>query len=92
MKLVLNCNWGGFRLPEGYVKAYRLDGVYDYDEIDIHTDPRLIAWVEDHADKNGRCGDLAIKEIPDTCTDYEIDEYDGWESVIYVVNGKIHHG
>ena len=35
----------------------------------------------------------AISKIkdPDTSTDYEIDEYDGWESIIYVVNGKLYH-
>lgn len=91
MVFVLNCNWGGFHLPQDYVDVYGLEDVYDYDETAVHTDPQLIAWVKDHADKNGRCGDLAIVEIPDTSTDYEIDEYDGWESIIYVVNGKLYH-
>jgi nitroreductase len=48
----------------------------------------LVAFVESHPDE---CGDLEVVEIPDTATDWEIDEYDGWESVVYVVNGKLHH-
>ena len=91
MLFVLNRNWGGFHLPEGYVKAYGLKNGYDYDDADIREDPRLIEWVRNHADSRDKCCDLGLVEIPDTCTDYEIEEYDGWESIIYVVDGKIHH-
>ena len=87
MTFVLNRNWGGFHLPRDFANAY---GERVYADID-RQDPRLIKWVRDHADKNGNCGDLACVEIPDTCSDYEINEYDGLESITYVVDGRIYH-
>jgi len=49
----------------------------DYDR----TDPKLIECVEKLGDKaNGSCAKLRVIEIPDGI-DYEIDEYDGFESV-----------
>lgn len=38
----------------------------------------------------GRLEHLIVVEIPDESTDYYIEDYDGVESVIYVVDGKIH--
>lgn len=90
MKIVLNRDWGGFTLPEDFCDAYDLDFYEDSYGLD-RTDPRLVKWVEDHADRKGKCGDLAVVEIPDSCTDWEIDEYDGMESIIYVEDGKIYH-
>jgi hypothetical protein len=29
--------------------------------------------------------------IPDEATDWELDEYDGFERVTYVVGGKLYH-
>lgn len=40
---------------------------------------------------SGRCAVLMVVEIPDNATDWELDEYDGLESIIYVADGKIHH-
>lgn len=34
---------------------------------------------------------LEIAEIPDEAMDWKLDEYDGLESVTYVVDGKIYH-
>lgn len=36
-------------------------------------------------------GRLEVVEIPEEATDWEIDEYDGQESITYVVDGKIYH-
>ena len=92
MTFVLNRNWGGFTLPQGYVDAYGLEDVYDYDEATIRTDARLIEWMRKFPLGDGyACGDLGLVEIPDNCTDYEINENDGAEFIIYVINGKIHH-
>ena len=87
MTLVLNRGWGGFSLPQDFCNTY---GFSRYDDID-RDDPRLIDWVTDHLDHKGKCFDLACVEIPDNATDWELGEYDGWESIIYVVDGKIHH-
>lgn len=87
MKMVLNRDWGGFSLPQDFCEAYDLDSYEDSYDF-CRTDPRLIKWVEDN---KGKCGDLAVVEIPDSCTDWEINDYDGMESIIFVVDGKLCH-
>ena len=55
---------------------------YDYDDTGDRSDPDLIEVIERLGDKaNGACASLAIAEIPDGA-EYEIDEYDGNESVV----------
>ena len=82
MLFVINNNYGGFELPEDY-EAVKPDINYG----DSRTDPDLIDIVlSDDYD-----GDLDVVEIPDEATDYEIFEYDGAETVIYVKEGKIHY-
>ena len=83
MKMVINANYGGFGL--GVAKQYK-DWVYDLE--DDRTNTELVEFVETHPNE---CGDLAIVTIPEGATDWELDEYDGCESVIYVLNGKIVH-
>lgn len=83
MKIVINKNYGGF----GYGCKGNCEAIAYMFE-DERTAPELIEMVETFPEL---CGDLRIVEIPDAATDWEIDEYDGWESIIYVVNGKIHH-
>ncbi len=90
MKIVINNCFGGFGLSkeaENFMEGKWIDGE------DIHCDPELIALIErEGADKVGASyADLRIVEIPDEATDFLIDEYDGWESVIYVLDGKIHY-
>lgn len=83
MKIVVNKAFGGFGC--GLTSEDR-KFVYRYE--DDRTNDKLIAFVESHP--TGECGDLRIVEIPDSATDWEVDEYDGFESIIYVVDGKIH--
>lgn len=87
MKIVINVNFGGFSLPEEFCKKYNMD---KYDDIK-RTDERLVKFVMSH--KNSVevfCGRLVAKEIPDNATDYMITEYDGAESIYYVLDGKIY--
>ena len=82
MKIVLNKDYGGF----GYGVAPEYgDFVRNCND---RTNPELVAFVESHPDK---CGDLEVVEIPDETTDWDIDEHDGWETLIHVVGGKIHY-
>lgn len=88
MKIVINACYGGFSLPKEFCNLY---GFSTYDDIE-RTDSRLIDFVES---KGGcireHCAYLIIEAIPDEATDWEINEYDGYESIIYVLDGKIHH-
>jgi hypothetical protein len=87
MKLVINTCYGGYGLSEEALAAL---GIEDYGDI-ARYDPRLIELVErDPIAAADDCAELCVVEIPDNATDYYIDEDDGCESVIYVVDGKIH--
>jgi hypothetical protein len=82
MKLVINGTYGGY----GFGVADEFEALVEKYE-DERTALELIAFVEEHPDD---CGDLEVVEIPDEATDYLINEYDGAETVYYVVDGKIH--
>lgn len=88
MKMVINKCFGGFSVSESLAKTLGLDSPYSY--ID-RTNERLIEAVETTNDFNGRCAKLRVVEIPDCATDWELNEYDGFESITYVVGGKLHH-
>lgn len=84
MKIVINGDWGGFSLTK---KVARILGVETYDDSDaVRTNPVLIKMLEEGRKINS----LEVVEIPDNATDYMIREYDGNESIIYVVDGKLH--
>lgn len=84
MKIVINSAFGGF--------GYQVDPRYE-DMVRSHrddrTNPELIHFVENNP---LLCGDLEVVIIPDSVTDWYIDEYDGRETVIYVMDGKIYWG
>ncbi len=86
MKYVANCVFGGFELPKEYFDSH--DGIkYNWDDSrEIRTDPALIAIVE----SPDYSGDLCVLNIPDDATDIYVFEYDGAETVVYVLNGIIH--
>lgn len=81
MKMVINANYGGFGL--NVVEQYE-DWVLNFEDDRFNTE--LVEFVETHPNE---CGDLAVVIIPDDATDWEMNEYDGYESVTYVLNGKI---
>lgn len=84
MKIAINRSWGGFSLPKEVARTLGVE-VYD-DSHAVRTNPALIEMLE----AGKKVNDLQLAEIPDNATDYMVDEYDGLESVIYVVNGKLH--
>jgi hypothetical protein len=86
MKIVINRCFGGFSLPIEFNNMYP-----DIDEWDIErTDETLIEFLETHNEYTvPSYTKLKVVEIPDTTTDWRIDEYDGAESILYVVDGKI---
>lgn len=87
MKIVLNKCYGGFGLDEKLAEQYGIDK-WSVDR----SDALLVELVEKYGeDAGGSYSELEIVEIPDEATDWEINEYDGFESAIYVVDGKIHH-
>lgn len=89
MKIVINVAYGGFDVPEEFAIRYSEEYHYNNDLMRVDTD--LIQWIEEHnGEYRPRHGTrLIIKEIPNDSTDWIVEEYDGLESILYVVNGKI---
>lgn len=86
MKIVINDCFGGFGFSDEFSAAYP-DVVYLG-----RTNEKLIAALEEFGlDKaSSEYAELIIADIPDTATDYMILEYDGSETLYYVINGKIY--
>ena len=89
MEIVLNSCFGGFSLSE--IACKKLGLINPYAPIG-RTDPRLIECVRTLGEEaNGNCASLRIVEIPNDCTDWEINDYDGVETITYVVGGQLYH-
>lgn len=87
MKIVVNRCFGGFSLSKSCAEKL---GVDIYPDDSIRVDNHLIKMVEDSAiDASGSHAKLVVVEIPDRATDWKIFEYDGAETIIAVVDGKI---
>ena len=89
MKFVLNKRFGGASLSDWAVKQLNLNSHYEAD----YGSPEMIDLIERYGSKkvSGRGALLKVVEIPDDATDWEFNDYDGIESVTYVVDGKIYH-
>ena len=91
MKILLNKCHGGFGISEFAERVCSIDPNASLS--DIRVNPDLIDCIEiSGADAfNGRYAELRIAEIPDEATDWEVEEYDGFEWLTYVVDGKLYH-
>lgn len=86
MKVVINNNWGGFgcgvdETTRDWLRQFRYDG-------NKRADTELVRFVENNPDK---CGDLIVIELPNEATDFDIQDYDGIETMVFVVDGKIYY-
>lgn len=82
MKIAVNRDWGYAEIPEELKCELEERGVYGNS---VRTDPELIAWVESHEEETGLC----VFSVPDETSDWSLFDYDGMETLIYVVEGKI---
>ena len=89
MKILINRDYGGFGVKKEFVQAVGLGDIYD-DCIQVRTHPQLIEWVEQGINIGQTYSDLVVYEIPENATDYYIEEYDGFETLLCVLDGKIH--
>lgn len=100
MKIVINNCYGGFHLSDKAVELLIAKGV-DADYADCNyrwgdckrDDKVLVEVVEelgDEAQDEFACS-LSVVEIPDETTDWTVNEYDGSEDIIYVVDGKLNY-
>lgn len=91
MTFVLNKCYGGWSLSQFAMEKLGLNTPYPFLTDDLVDN--VIALIKAYGSDliSGTHARLKIVEIPDNCTDYEINEYDGIETITYVVDGKIHH-
>ena len=89
MKLVINNCYGGmteehqaFRADPDFIK--KVEDGFDGDEETVFPGPNGKSF------NFGRLEHLVVVELPDETTDYYIENYDGVETVVYVVNNKIY--
>lgn len=80
MDIVVNRTWGSFKIPKEIADKR---GLSIYDDID-RTDEELVEYVNAHDSS------LKVLSIPDEATDWDIWGYDGMETIIFVVGGKIY--
>lgn len=88
MMYVINVEYSNFSVPEEVAEVLKC-GCYPCGE-DMRAarqSTELIEWVKAHKGET----DLAVVEIPAEATDWEVIEYDGYEHIIAVVDGKICH-
>lgn len=88
MKVVINSCFGGFSTTREFSESIGAHTPYHIPRWDAD----LIKAVEADAEAiNGACAKLKVVDIPEEATDWELNEYDGLESITYVVDGKLHH-
>ena len=94
MKILRNRKYGGYSISENVLDKVGIDrediGWPRYSDIMFgysdRDNPKLIDFFEHRPEY---LGDLEVVEVPDEATDYRIFDYDGAETVFYVVNGHI---
>lgn len=95
MKIAVNNYYGEWALTDRIIRGLGCDiRSEDYYILQDHikrNDPKLVKLVIEDIIRDEESV-YGIVEIPDDATDWEISEYDGWEEVTYVLDGKIHHG
>lgn len=86
MKVVINRDYGWFGTC---VYSDYKDFVANFEG--DRTNPQLITFVEDYPNESG---DLTIATLPNDVTDYVIIERDGFEYIVYSLNGLlyVHYG
>jgi hypothetical protein len=87
MKMIINDCYGGFGVRQEVLDELELNG---FSEEELRTAARLIEEIESGKDVSDDCAELKVVEIPDESTDYYLDEYDGLETVTYVLDGKLY--
>ena len=86
MKIIINVCYGGYGINEAIAEKLNID---NYEKARYNKE--LIKMIESGIDCGDGCSELEVVNVPDDATDFEIYEYDGCESIIYVQNGKLHH-
>ena len=91
MTFILNKCYGGWSISDFAMEQLGLDSNYpDMDEVD---EKKLAELINEYGSEkcSGHSAKLKVIEIPDNATDWDIEDYDGIERIVYVVNGKLNY-
>lgn len=94
MKIVINV-CGGFRLSDEQIEELKRLGADDdfIDDAEFgyvnRSNSKLVEAVKKHPNSDRNTTHLSVVDIPDNATDWTVEEYDGAERVLFVVDGKI---
>lgn len=86
MKVIINDCYGGYSVKRDIVLGLGY-GKYDTHSDKLRTDERLINMLENGENVGGEYSNLIIATIPDDVTDWWVEEYDGLESLYYIIDG-----
>lgn len=86
MKVIINDCYGGYGIKRDVVLELGYDK-YDTHSDKLRTDERLINMLENGENVGGEYSNLIVAIIPDDASDWWIDEYDGLESLYYIIDG-----
>ena len=91
MTFILNKCYGGWSISDFAMEQLGLDSNYPY--MDEVNKKKLAELINKYGpEKCSGCNAwLKVVEIPDNVTDWDIDEYDGIERIVYVVDGKLNY-
>ena len=88
MYIIINRCYGGFQLSDEFCEKYNRSHYLNLDErTNIEIIKEICEFGFDNA--SGGFSKIRVAKISDDVTDYDISDYDGVESVISVVDGKI---
>ena len=89
MQVIVNRCFGAFGISQKYMQKLGLDYISEYDP-EVRTNPELIQAVSINSSAvSGSCANLQVVDIPDEATDYLIESRDGYEYIVYCLDGKI---
>lgn len=86
MKVIINDCYGGFGVKENIVLGLGY-GKYDTYSGKLRTDERLISMLENGENVGDEYSNLVVATLPDGVSDWWVDEYDGLESLYYIIDG-----
>lgn len=81
--VILNREYGGFHVPDEVCVAIGCDRYPTY-EMEVRVNDYFIDWVRRHPESP-----LKVARVPMEATDFQFLEYDGFESIIMCVDGKL---
>lgn len=93
MKIILNKCYGGFHFSREMkeILSKMVSENVEWED-DFSMDSSAISLIEAKGSEwaSGRHSKLEVVEVPPEATDWCLEEDDGYERIVYVVNGKLH--